>query len=153
MMQKSIHLGFTLIELLVVVLIIGILAAVAFPQYQKAIEKTRMTEAIIIAEAIAKANEMYKLANGNYTQDINELDVDFTGEASIYCNDVAAIKTKNFQFSATNCHKTGIALAQRLPSQKHYIIGITASGIKTCTVYDETSTYERQLCQAWANGQ
>ena len=67
--------GFTLIELLVVVLIIGILAAVALPQYQKAVKKTRLVRLIPIAASLAQAEEDYFLANGNYTDDFNALTI------------------------------------------------------------------------------
>ena len=56
--------GFTLIELLVVVLIIGILAAVAVPQYQKAVEKSRLTEALQNINAIQTCFDLYRLENG-----------------------------------------------------------------------------------------
>ena len=72
--------GFTLIELLVVVLIIGILAAVALPQYQKAVYKSRATEAVSMLKAITEAEEVYYLANGKYTSDISELDVEVPAE-------------------------------------------------------------------------
>ncbi len=56
--------GFTLIELLVVVLIIGILSAVALPQYEKAVEKSRATEAIQNMSLLKKQIDLYILSNG-----------------------------------------------------------------------------------------
>lgn len=67
--------GFTLIELLVVVLIIGILAAIALPQYERAVKKTRAMEAYAALKSIKEANEAYFLANGSYTANMNGLDV------------------------------------------------------------------------------
>ena len=67
--------GFTLIELLVVVLIIGILAAMALPQYFKAVERSRMTDAITIMDSVAKAQRRKWMQTNRYADDFRGLDV------------------------------------------------------------------------------
>ncbi len=65
--------GFTLIELLVVVLIIGILSAVALPQYQKAVFKSRMAEAFTNLKTISETVKLCELENGKVDWGNNEI--------------------------------------------------------------------------------
>ena len=67
--------GFTLIELLVVVLIIGILAAMAMPQYFKAVERSRMTEADTLLGSIAQAQRRKFLQTNKFVTNFTALDV------------------------------------------------------------------------------
>ncbi len=90
--------GFTLIELLVVVLIIGILAAVAVPQYQKAVEKSKAAQALSLLKSLAQATRVYYLANGKYPTKFEQLDVDmttWTGTTAVHRPNINIYDTKS----------------------------------------------------------
>ncbi len=112
MNKKQKNRGITLIELLVVVLIIGILAAVGLPQYQKAVYKARATEIITLSKAIAQGMDLYELEHGLAENSgiyfltpgsTHELDIDVSG--SLVCGQSGCFsKTGTFQLNSANCN-------------------------------------------------
>ncbi len=87
--------AFTLIELLVVVLIIGILAAVALPQYQKAVEKSRGANALALLKSVGTAAQACYLATGSFCETFDQLDIDLPADYT------GTTKWYNFQISDT----------------------------------------------------
>ena len=138
--------GFTLLELLVVVLIIGILAAVAVPQYTKSVEKSRAAEALVNLKALDNAMQVYVFGNGQATNVLEDLSIDLAGEKV----DDSTIKLKNFTYSAEKYGEgRGYELVARRNNNgdvsKNYYIYYAYNGALLCVARQAESKY---VCSA-----
>ena len=125
--------GFTLIELLVVVLIIGILSAVALPQYEKAVEKSRATEAVSLLKLLREQQSFCMLENGGWTISCGQGDggdnlftrasVEIKGEVDSECGSpFCGPATKDFSYELDG----EFIYAQRRPNGRKYYLETTA---------------------------
>ena len=91
--------AFSLIELTVVVIVIGILASLAIPRLTDSQEIARAGEGIKILSALRDAQEVYKVEEGAYASDINDLDVTFSNIANFNQPTVVSATATTFDIS------------------------------------------------------
>ena len=127
--------GFTLIELLVVVLIIGILAGVALPQYQKAVSKARATEAMTVMSSVKTSIEEYIMATGQFPPSYDVLTIIPEGSLTKYSVDNDEVQTKYYRFTLTRGQLDIGARNNELPSF------LWASSLSTSAAFPPGNTF------------
>lgn len=167
-MIKNYNKGFTLIELLVVVLILGILAAMAMPQYFKAVERSRMSEAVGLMSNIAQAQQRKYLQINKYTTAYTGLDVapkGATGATYHTKGDPANGGGNGFAIalSTAQAYDTGNVVAKREPQtggtlQYNYVLsryyantgtscrGTDTNGQALCADFCGIDSYTKECC-------
>ena len=144
--------GFTLLELLVVVLIIGILAAVALPQYKYIVLKTKFTELKNHLHSISDAEERYFVANGSYTDNRNNLDIEFPfSEDLSYLHSIKI--SPDIQCGIEGVFNTGSykMIYCALLKRKIYLFYFLTRHKYACCNYNLSNLYTDEFCKKEMN--
>jgi len=115
--------GFTLMEMVIAVIIMGVIASVAYPRYMLSVERSRTFEAIHVLQAIAVAQNIHFLENGFYAVDIDDLDVEISS-------------MENFVIHSINNDENQLAVLHREPGV--YEVWIDKDLVITCAWTGDT---------------
>ncbi len=120
--------GITLLELMIVVMIVGILAVVAYPNYRDFAARAKRNEAKAALLQIATNQERFYLNNNTYTNDMTQLGFpvanNFVTDTGSYTIVVAGANASNFSALATYTRVDN-------ESTKCLTLGIDGRGAKT----------------------
>ena len=147
--------GFTLIELLVVVLIIGILAAIAVPNYQNAVNKSRMAEGMSNLRKIVQAQQIYQAANSTdeWTNDIDSLGLDLPSDSILRTGQDMLNRSKTDGKWRYYCYSMSACVAflgnPDLPGLEMQR-GVWAGKVR-CRFYDGKTDKARKFCKKQLN--
>jgi len=136
--------GFTLIELLVVVLIIGILAAIAVPKYELAVEKSRAVQALIAVRAAADAQKRYFLETGSYAATWDDLDISLPAYKIVNSGGDYAYLDNGWEISLKT---TSLVLGIRSVTGRPMLAFDLTSGLMSCCTDIGTETQKwKSVC-------
>ncbi|MBR4681936.1 MAG: prepilin-type N-terminal cleavage/methylation domain-containing protein [Elusimicrobiaceae bacterium] len=150
--------GFTLIELLVVVLIIGILASIALPQYRIAVAKARAATLLPLIRTFANAEELFFMANGSYTYAYDDLGVAVPSTKTAPCRSRPAqtcYDVNGWSFELFRANPGGEPISVEAYDERSNVVLVSyfepsrraSYGRLTC-VARQGQEFGRKLCQA-----
>ena len=144
-------------ELLVVLLIVGILVAVALPQYEFAVMKSRAATLLPILKNIVNAQDVYYMANGSFARDFVDLDIDVPSGGEIWKNSAGfeSVKYPKWQIDLERQQVSGSIFQQdkiAIMYQLDYSYELDSGhfpGQKKCIAFDQGGSIAEKVCKSF----